>query len=405
MTTEFFVGPAVVVDDKIDQPESGMVSVLAQIAAEGMPIVTRTELPPDVEIDHWRGFALIILDWQLNPVDPDTSGLALPGELSEQNTIELTDFVAELLKRLYCPIFILTNESVDVIHEELATRVDVDSAQIEARILVRAKAAVEDSLFEELDEWVRTHPAVYAFKCWEGGYEDARRVMFADFELASSWWPRILWKTSAEDGVNESFELTETLSRNILHRFEPLVFDRSVLEAEGEGDGDGDSIPPLRRVIHRSAVVDESALHADVIMPGDFFQADPADSQRSKILINVTPACNLVPHAGGAMDTIKMTLLEGNLVDVSEFNTDDRRKKLLRPRHEDQVIWVLRDDALPYRISFKKWHVDEWGVHKGARVGRLLEPHITLLQQRFALYFQRQGVPRLPDNYYPQGGS
>ena len=403
MTNDFFIGPAVVVDDKIDQPDTGMVSVLEQIAAESMPIVKRTELPPDAEIRHWRGFSLIVLDWELNPVDPGIAGIATPEGLSEQNAVEVAAFVEKLLKSLYCPIFILTNESVEAIRAELAARLDVDEAQLEPRILVRSKTAVADGLFDELDEWVRTHPAVYALKRWELGYEAARREMFADFELASSQWPRILWSTSKTDDVNPNFELTETISRNILHRFEPLVFDSAVLEAEAPED---DSAIALRRVVHRNAVVAGKALHADVIMPGDFFAVDATDDSQSKILINVTAACDLVPRGDTTLDTLEMTLLEGSLLSVDEYDTNKKRERIVdRPMPGSEVIWVLREDARPYRVAFRNPRRETWGEHKDARVGRLLEPYITLLQQRFALHFQRQGVPRLPEGYYAQGDS
>jgi hypothetical protein len=40
---------------------------------------------------------------------------------------------------------------------------------------------------------------------------------------------------------------------------------------------------------------------------------------------------------------------------------------------------------------------------KDKRIGRLLPPYITRIQQLFGLYFQRIGLPRTPDEILPQG--
>jgi len=393
VATEFFLGPAVVVDDKIDEPVGGMADVLDQITAAGMPVVKRKELPADKEIDHWRGFSLIVLDWEFNPVDPDVAGIAKPDTLSTENAAMVADFVEKLMTRLYCPIFILTNESVEAIQQELAGRLHLEQGQIESRVLVRSKSAVSGNLFESLASWVRDHPAVYALKRWEAGYEDARRHMFVDFELSSTEWPRILWAASKADATNPNFELTETISRNILHRFEPLVFEAAVLDVEGDWTN---SKSALRRVVHRNAVVAQESLHDDVIMPGDYFSVD---GEPDTILINVTPACDLVPRSGTVLDDVQMTLLRGTLLQASEYSSKTKRKELRSPEGSE-VIWVLREDGKPYRIDFKSWRGAPWAAHKDRRVGRLLDPYITQLQQRFALHFHRQGLPRLPDLFH-----
>lgn len=397
MTTigDFFIGPAVVVDDKIGQRADGMLDVLEQIAAAGMPVVTRTELPPDNEIDHWGGFSLIVLDWELMSVDEELAGIAAPEGLSRQNAAAVAEFVEKLLKKLYSPIFILSNEDVDEIRQELADRLQVVKTQVESRVLVRAKSAVANNLFEVLNDWMKSHPAVYALKRWELGYAEARRQMFHDFELGSTQWPRILWKTSKADGTNPHFELSETISRNILHRFEPLVFDDDSLDVEGDWP---ESRPAVRMVVHRNAVVDQNSLHDDVIMPGDFFAVEGKDST---ILINVTPACDLVARKGANLDDVPMILLEGELLGSAEFSSKSKREKLRSPDGAE-IIWVLRSDGRPYRFLFKSWRSAKWGDHKSRRKGRLLEPYITLLQQRFALHFHRQGLPRLPELFFDE---
>lgn len=401
MASDFFIGPAVVVDDKIEDPDSGMASVLAQIDERSMPIVKKTGLPRESEIDHWRGFSLIVLDWELRPIASEIAGLSVPAGLSEENAAEVADFVEKLLTRLYCPIFILTNQSVDAVKDELATRLDAVEEQLEARVLVMGKAEVAEHLFEELAKWIESHPAVYVMELWERGYQDARGMMFRNFELTSGQWPSVLWATSKADGVNESFELAETITRNIVHRFRPLEFEDAVLRIDDdEGRMDDLSMPTLRLVVHRGAVVPSESLYRDVIMPGDFFAAGDPEDRLARILINLTPACDLVPRGGKTLDDIRMFLVEGQLLSDDEFDSERKIEKLLESRPELELVWVLREDARPYRIRFKSWSVGQWGDYKEARIGRLLDPWITQLLQRFALHFQRQGLPRLSEHFY-----
>jgi hypothetical protein len=50
-----------------------------------------------------------------------------------------------------------------------------------------------------------------------------------------------------------------------------------------------------------------------------------------------------------------------------------------------------------YRYEFKNLTIKKWSEIKSSRIGRLLPPHITRIQQRYALYMQRQGLPRTPE--------
>ena len=38
----------------------------------------------------------------------------------------------------------------------------------------------------------------------------------------------------------------------------------------------------------------------------------------------------------------------------------------------------------------------QWNNIKDNRIGRLLPPYITRVQQKYAHYLQRQGLPRIP---------
>lgn len=48
-------------------------------------------------------------------------------------------------------------------------------------------------------------------------------------------------------------------------------------------------------------------------------------------------------------------------------------------------------------FKFRKLYTKKWQELKGIRVGRLLPPLLTRLQQRYSAYLQRPGLSRLPD--------
>jgi hypothetical protein len=395
-----FVGPAVVVDDEVDNPDSGVAPIIRQLRDAHFPLVTQPAIPDLGEVRHWRAFSMIILDWDLKGAARDAwpAGVARPADLDLSNVVESARFVRTILQDLYCPIFILSSQDVGEIWRVLGEELGELVADARERILVQSKASVETGLFDELVKWLIEKPAIYAMKSWEIGYEDAKDNLFKDLQDSSPHWPRFIWKASSVDGVNPSFELTETLSRNILHRFEPLVFDEGVLGGDPDMEKDGDV---LRRVLHRRSVIRGSQLHDDVLMPGDFFYKD-SDEDPKVIRVSMTPSCDLVPRDGVSSDDIKIVLVDAKKLSESDYATAKARDSLSRSSEatHSQVVHVFLPNGTPYRVQFKTWDVTTWGEIRSQRQGRLLDPYITLLQQKFGLHFVRQGLPRLPEEFF-----
>jgi len=63
---------------------------------------------------------------------------------------------------------------------------------------------------------------------------------------------------------------------------------------------------------------------------------------------------------------------------------------------DNQSIVFNIIDGKTYNFKFKDLTINKWSAIKDKRVGRLLPPYITRIQQRYALYLQRQGLPRTP---------
>ena len=64
---------------------------------------------------------------------------------------------------------------------------------------------------------------------------------------------------------------------------------------------------------------------------------------------------------------------------------------------DSNAIVFCIDDQKTIDFRFKNLELKEFSELKDNRIGRLLPPYITLIQQRYALYLQRQGLPRIPE--------
>ena len=414
LARDLFVGPAVVVDDQVGQQNTAAYALVKELEDAHFPVLRRRVIPPDEEIAHWQAMSLIVLDWDLrgksdssqngNDLDEGSAplGVLLPESLTEDPKIDSCRFVRMLMKDLYCPIFIVSNLDGEDIWGQLEDGLSEDETrQLKARVLVRGKSQNEGSLLESLDDWIAGHPAIYALKTWERGYERAKAALFDDFQQSAVEWPGILWRNSHKDGVNPNHDLTETISRNLLHRLDPHLFKKDLILSTG----DAKSLDSVRRVLHQQAVLPGVRLHGDVIMPGDFFFQESAEGETKcippTIDICLTPACDLVPRRHG-VDDIRMLIVRASLVADNELSSKEKIKRILKSSESTTSVLLhhlVPEDAM-YRVRFKHWCIATWGEVKDSRRGRLLDPYVTLLQQRYALFSQRQGLPRLPDRFY-----
>lgn len=422
LALELFVGPAVVVDDEVNQTNTTAHAIAEELGQSHFPVIRRRVIPDDNEIAHWRSMSLIVLDWDLGGTasiapdddesvednDPSLFGLDMPDTIKRDPKRDSLLFVRKLIRELYCPVFIVSNLGVAGIWAELKEGLDRDQIrQLEARVLVRSKTQAEGLLLDGLSDWIADHPAIYALKTWERAYERAKSALFQDFQASSVEWPGILWNTSREDGTNPDHDLTQTISRNLLHRMAPRVFDHKTAPRVFDYDSIASTQCPelrdsVRRVLHREAVIPSDRLHDDMIMPGDFFLGDEEDHHPPQSIdICLTPACDLVARGEDKADDIKMFMVRALLVQDEALATPKAIDKMLKSDLTTSVVLhhLVPDDAM-YVVRFKNWSVTTWGKVKSRRLGRLLDPYVTLLQQRYALFSQRQGLPRLPDDFY-----
>jgi len=175
----------------------------------------------------------------------------------------------------------------------------------------------------------------------------------------------------------------------------PFEFSDDILNKRGPGI-EKDAI---RKVLEGERFIRSNHLQANDIGTGDIFKEEYVDngSNRIRYYLNIRAQCDLLRSSNP--DKIELYCLKGRVIDENTIN-----KKSGIPFIEGQFIEKVNhaiigciDDGIIIEFLFRDLKVKKWKDLKNKRIGRLLPPYITRIQQRYALYLQRQGLPRTPE--------
>lgn len=395
-----FAGSVVFIDDELGREDSQAFALLQEIEATGRPVVRAKSLPDDQEawFEHWRSLAFVVLDWDLSPGSSGSTGGAT---LSAYRRKELYRFVRSLMERIYCPIVIISAEDTEDIRRQMSENADftTESGAIDARIAIFAKDVLMSRIVAHLSDWVANNPAFSALKAWEQEYESAKNKLFIDLNELEPDWPAYVWCAANDDGVDPAFELASAISANLLNRLNPVAFDVDAIVNFG-GAISGAS---RRRVSQGRTLVPEDRLHKTMVLPGDIFVLNGAPE--GEVWINVSPVCQTVcrPRRGDdgteKLEPVRLHLLKGvrQAMPTTKraFNSLDEKG-----RGPNSVLIHTVLDAHPYLFAFGEAQIVDWDSVKDRRVGRLLPPYITRVQQMHSAYVQSVGLPKVTSKLY-----
>jgi len=371
-------------------------NILKQVNDKNIPLMKYDSIPSEGVISHFQELSFVFLDWRLikqNITDNDfASGVSVPAALQDHEVDENIDFIKKLKEVCFCPVFIFTNEGVDTVIDVLEEKGLYDRNKPN-HIFIKQKSEIQGKtkLFREVEKWIKNNPSVYVLKEWEREYQKSKNKLFSEFEQLSPVWPKIMWKNFTDDGGNSSLDLGELISRNLHTRMAPFEFSDEILSKRGKKIERSE----IRRVLEGAMYLANSNLHDDNINPGDVFKLS------GKYYINIRAACDCVPDRsanGSTLDDVQLYLLKGSKL------TDPKAKKIFRTKYgqfleiDSQSILFPLHDGKSIDFRFKDLVIRSWKDIKDKRIGRILPPYINRIQQRYALYLQRQGLPRIPDS-------
>lgn len=399
-TAGLFKGVAIIIDDEVNSVTANIRNILDQIKKKNIPYITYKSIPSEETISHFQNLSFLLLDWRLIKDDITSAdfqdGVSIPQTLRDEEAKENINFLKMLKNVCYCPVFIFSNEDPNEIISKLEDE-DVYSRDKPSHIFVKSKSDLKGrtKLFQEIEKWVKGNPSVYVLKEWENEYQQSKNKLFSDFQELSPVWPIIMWNNFGEDGANKSLELGELISRNLHTRMTPFEFSDEVLSKRGKKIDRSE----MRRVLEGERFLKESNLHTDEISTGDIFKEEYQDSgiTKHRYYLNIRAQCDLVRSSN--IDEIELYCLNGRVVEEKKLN-----KKNGIPFNSGQFIEKVNHAVIPFldegciiEFHFRDLKIKKWKKVKSSRIGRLLPPYINRIQQRYALYLQRQGLPRTPD--------
>jgi hypothetical protein len=377
-------GIVVVIDDEINSSSANINNIITQLKEKKYPVLEYDGIQ-GIDVKKFVNVSFLILDWDLAGSLLDkkavVKGVKIPN-LGGKYIVENIKFIKELIDFTFFPIFILSNQDIDHIKAKLISEKIIYDDKSN-RIFVKSKRDVGNhgQLFTEIETWLKNAPSMYVLKEWENEHQKAITTFFNEFQKYSLNWPVILWKCFKDDEVNPSLELADLLARNLNNRMRPFEFCGEILE-------DNDFEPKkdeIRKVLEGERFLPNEALRPDDIGIGDLFKV------KSSYYLNIRPQCDLVRE-----NEVMIYCVKGTTMTKTKEKTNFLPEYGHFSERSDKEIIPFINNGKIIEFCFKELEVISFDKMKANRIGRLLPPYITKLQQRYSLYLQRQGLPRIP---------
>ena len=318
-------------------------------------------------------------------------GFDMPAGLEQENIQRNIAFINKLLEKSFVPIFIFTSESVDSI-EDILKEEGISTDSSDGRIFIKSKLELTNGqLFQVIAQWIGENPSIYVLKEWEREYNRAKMALFNEFHKLSSSWPCVLWNTYTDDRADASFGLGEVITKNLHSRMVPFGFDPEIFEGNTSARKED-----IRRVLSGERFIAANNLDGRYVQSGDLFCCE-REGEEPRYLLNIRPDCDCISRNGSA-DDINLYLLNMQKVtprgEKKYFDNEYGNFSKIETDANTFVFNMYNNES--FKVQFKNLSIITYGKIKGHRLGRLLPPYITRIQQRYALYLQRQGLPKTP---------
>ena len=395
-TKDLLAGIAVVIDDALgDSAEEEAESkegpdrigeIVGWFEKEwDLPFVKSATMP---ERSVWSKLldsaSFVLLDWKLWADDV--------GEEEKQRNIAKSIEFVRLARDRLVPVFIFTNEDPDDVVYQLPDDVYDEAGAGQSFLLVERKLDLwSDGSFETagLEAWVRGNASVYALKVWNRVVDSAKNELFATMCRRSMDWPRIFWKTYKADLAEPSASLTNLISDSLRGRMRMDAFEEDHLGWE-QGKV---SEEELRGLIGDTSFRKADVLLGDEVRSGDLF----ASEEKNRYWLNLRPDCDCIPRDGGDVGEVELYCVRGKRMKPTEL-----RSRFKNGHFEEwvsqSVVFAVLEGGRSILFDFAQFRVWKYADLRERRIGRLLHPYITRVQQRYGHFVQRQALPRVPDS-------
>lgn len=434
---KLFQGIAVIIDDEIYDTKSQIYRIKQFIESEHIPVLCYDDIPDTNMIPSISNASFIILDWEysnkFNPEDTNTGErLQIPSEYSKEQKDTILKFLEELTKEYVIPTFIFTHKDTGEIKRVLE---EADLSSESSRIFVKEKQLLEsgDILFSTLKEWIQENPSAYVIKEWDRCIKECKHAMFLELYIQSPQWVSIIWEMLKNDSLEYEYEFGEFLTRSLKNRITEYHFDDAFLTST-----DRSKIAPedIAKVLEGERYI----AYKSPDMPSQAYTGDLFRQKGNTFFLNIGALCDLARPKDGqynpniyyiegrvlhsekiAKDYIKLDenylIIDGNkylLNDLASL-TEERRQEINKDlsSYRDKV-WLRKGTfieqsnkviigciagnlVMEFNLNIK---IDKFNNIRDKRIGRILPPYITKIQQKCAQFLIREGILPVPQDLF-----
>lgn len=380
----FLSSTAMVIDDEIFEDDSSVLRIINELEKNGTLFVKRDSLLDSY--DSVSNLSFIILDWDLKTEEEKLAvsmGVSIGATLSDDKKNNNKIFIKNIISKFFIPIFIFSQENVDLIKSYLENDEIIKDAINKGRIFLCDKSNLEDDqVITSLNKWLNESMTVYTYKIIEESIEKAKHRFFNEMHSCDPSWPCHVYqtlKTDAPADINSDFQ--EFLMTSYTSTIEPIQFnssgfDKTVSLSETE-------ILKIYSKIKFFSYKEDWEIGPHT---GDIYRLNSGD--QNEYYINISASCD--------MRKDNFYFVKGKSVD--EVKDKNYLYTVQRIINENAICF----DFTKVKIKKIKPNVNELLIGDKPnkktykRVGRLLSPYIDALQEKYSYYITRTGVCREP---------
>lgn len=392
----FLGGTALIVDDQINEKTSKINNVRIELEGEGASFLTYERIPEKKFWPTFGSLSFLIVDWKIDSENElGLMGVNIGSQRKHEQELEVMSFIEHVIEEHFLPVLLFSQEDLTPIRESIMQNTHLSSALSKGQLAIYEKADMSSKTIKEcLVSWCEHNPSVYILKTIDSAMHQARNNLLKTLSKYDPHWPLVIYQTLKEDNSQAiDSELSELLIDSMIGRMASINYDENVMKQEPKTVETSELInlySDAKLYLYPSG---SSVSHHS----GDVYRY--IDETNNKFyLINITAGCDL--RSG------KMLFLKGKPVsDLREnyhekFGLIEKAVHSLVPAFDGNPCVEFKfPDYFTKKLSNSSDRVpvgDNPNQKVYKRIGRLIHPYVTTIQERFSNYICRQGSIRPP---------
>ena len=408
-------GIGIVIDDEVPLTDEETTvdpigEIVNQLKTDGISLLRYKDIPPKNEWDNFGNVAFILIDWSL--LKSPGVGVSIGEAAKTAKKIEICNFIEDIHKKAFAPIFIFSNQGDTGIIDFLKTQniqVETPNAYVLVKPKVEMKALDENNipnLFNAINNWIHATPTIQLLTTWGNSILIARNQMFVEFYQKNHNWPSLLWKAYEDDHDNPSQGLSQVMFDNLKARIKCNLTEMPDVSPSRDPES------ALTDVLALTVMLPNEALSQDQIGCGDLFEFG-SDANGKIYHLVVSCDCDCVQRASIPLyidyDCIRLYSPPSYIQILKVHHPIAPINKKIKDRinpergyiHKATESYIFPIDGLCFKVDYRSLQLVSLSDLKlETRKGRILPPYITDIRQRLAQWNQRVGFPKLPTELF-----